>query len=129
MSARRRRYARAPPSPWKGCTLADRTAAVRPNILWFVSEDCSPHGRALGDGLARTPTIDRLAGEGVVYDNMFSAYPVCAPSRFAILTGAYPQSHAPSQQMRSSPPLPDELVTYPEVLRAAGYFTTNNAKT
>ena len=109
--------------------MADRTATGRPNVLWFVSEDCSPHGGVLGDGLALTPTIDRLAGEGVVFGNAFCVYPVCAPSRFAILTGAYPQSHAPSQQMRSSPPFPSELVTYPEVLRAAGYFATNNAKT
>ena len=109
--------------------MAEHPAPGRPNILWFVSEDCSPHGGMLGDGLARTPTIDRLADEGVVYDNMFSTYPVCAPSRFAILTGAYPQSHAPSQQMRSSTPFPNGLVTYPEVLRAAGYFAMNNAKT
>lgn len=109
--------------------MTENTTAARPNILWFVSEDCSPNGGALGDGLAKTPTIDRLAAEGVVYDNMFSIYPVCAPARFAILTGAYPQSFAPSQQMRSLPPLPEGMAIYPEVLRSAGYYTTNNAKT
>ncbi|NHA67163.1 sulfatase-like hydrolase/transferase [Phycicoccus flavus] len=103
-------------------------APDRPNIVWLVSEDCSPHGRELGDGLARTPTIDRLAHEGVVFENMFTTYPVCAPARFAILTGAPAQSHG-SHQMRSVPHLDRSLRTYPEVMRAAGYFCTNNPKT
>ncbi|MFD8531107.1 sulfatase-like hydrolase/transferase [Streptosporangium canum] len=103
--------------------------ADRPNILWFVSEDCAPHGKALGDGLAHTPTIDRLATEGVVYDNAFSTYPVCAPSRFSIISGVHAQSCGPAHHMRSAPPFPPGLTTYPQVLRAAGYHCTNNAKT
>ncbi|MBR7742681.1 sulfatase-like hydrolase/transferase [Phycicoccus sp. BSK3Z-2] len=104
------------------------TAGRRPNIVWLVSEDCSPHGAELGDGLARTPTIDRLAREGVVFENMFTTYPVCAPARFAILTGAPAQRHG-AHQMRSRPHLDPSLRTYPEVMREAGYFCTNNPKT
>lgn len=101
----------------------------RPNVLWFMSEDCSPHGGALGDGLSRTPTIDRLVAGGVSWVNAFSTYPVCAPSRFALLTGVHAHSVAPANQMRAVAHLPPTLRTYPEVLSQHGYYCTNNPKT
>ena len=84
---------------------------------------------AYGDILARTPNIDRLAREGVLYKHAYSNAPVCAPSRYAMLTGMYPQSNAPANHMRADAPLPAGLKTYPELLRGAGYYCTNNAKT
>ena len=51
---------------------------VRPNILWIVSEDNNPYLGCYGDKLARTPTIDQLAKDGVLYENCFSQAPVCA---------------------------------------------------
>ena len=102
---------------------------ARPNILWLVSEDNNPLIGAYGDPLAHTPTIDALAAKGVLYRNAYSNAPVCAPSRFGILTGVYPESCAPAEHMRARAALPSELKTYPELLRAAGYHCTNNAKT
>ena len=61
--------------------------APRPNVVWFISDDLSPYLGAYGDPVARTPTIDRLAREGVRYDVGYSDAPVCAPSRFALITG------------------------------------------
>ena len=101
----------------------------RPNILWLVSEDNNPFIGCYGDTLARTPNIDALAKKGLLYRHAFSAAPVCAPSRFGILTGVHPESCAPANQMRASATLPPELRTYPEYLREAGYYCTNNAKT
>ena len=110
-----------------------RTSAAgqteRPNILWLVSEDNNPFIGAYGDRLAHTPNIDGLAQAGLLYRNAFSNAPVCAPSRFAILTGVYPEANAPAHHMRARSTLPDVLKTYPELLRAAGYYCTNNAKT
>ncbi|WP_430443690.1 sulfatase-like hydrolase/transferase [Sphingorhabdus contaminans] len=101
----------------------------RPNILWLVSEDNNPLIGAYGDKLAHTPTIDALAAKGLLYRNVYSNAPVCAPSRFAILTGIHPESCAPANQMRANAHLPGAFKTYPELLRQAGYFCTNNAKT
>jgi arylsulfatase A-like enzyme len=101
----------------------------KPNILWLVSEDNNPFVGAYGDRLAHTPTIDALASKGLLYRNVYSNAPVCAPSRFAILTGIYPESCAPANQMRAVAKLPPAFKTYPELLRRAGYFCTNNAKT
>ncbi|MFJ9370614.1 sulfatase-like hydrolase/transferase [Nocardia sp. NPDC101769] len=101
----------------------------RPNILWIVSEDCPPRFGCYGDELARTPNLDRLAREGVVFEHAFSVSPVCAPSRFAMLTGLRPESHAPANHMRATAPMPSWLRTYPEILREQGYYCTNSAKT
>lgn len=103
--------------------------AGQPNILWLVSEDNNPFIGAYGDRLAHTPNIDALAQRGLLYRNVFCAAPVCAPSRFAILTGVHPESCAPANHMRANATLPDVLQTYPEHLRQAGYYCTNNDKT
>lgn len=112
---------------------AGRAAAAptsnRPNILWIVSEDNNPYIGAYGDTLAHTPTIDGLARKGLLFRNVYSNAPVCAPSRFGILTGVYPESCAPANHMRAKARLPEQFRTYPELMRAAGYFCTNNAKT
>jgi arylsulfatase A-like enzyme len=103
--------------------------AARPNILWVVSEDNNPFLGCYGDTLAHTPNIDALARRGLLFRHTFSAAPVCAPSRFAILTGVHPESCAPANHMRAVATLPPWLKTYPEYLREAGYYCTNNAKT
>jgi arylsulfatase A-like enzyme len=114
----------------------------RPNILWFSIEDISPTFGCTGDTVARTPNIDRLAGEGRRYTNAFSTAGVCAPSRCAIITGMY-QTSIGGHHMRTTHtneaapemPTPYEAVppayvkAFPEYLRAAGYYCTNNAKT
>ncbi len=104
-------------------------APDRPNILWLVSEDNNPFIGAYGDTLAHTPTIDALAAEGLLFRNVYSNAPVCAPSRFGILTGVYPESCAPAQHMRAVGKVSGLLRTYPELLRQAGYFCTNAEKT
>jgi arylsulfatase A-like enzyme len=64
----------------------------QPNILWIVSEDNSPFFGCYGDEFATTPTFDKLAKEGVLYENAFANAPVCAPARSTIITGMYPPS-------------------------------------
>ena len=65
-------------------------AADKPNILWVVSEDNTFNFvGAYGDPLARTPTLDRLAATGIVFERAHCPAPVCAPTRHAIITGVY----------------------------------------
>jgi len=110
-------------------TAQARPVGARPNILWLVSEDNNPFIGAYGDPLAHTPTIDRLAAEGLVFSNVYSTAPVCAPSRFSIITGMAAQSCAPAQHMRARARLPARIGAFPPRLRQAGYYCTNNAKT
>jgi len=103
------------------------TAAEQPNILWIVSEDNSPWLGSYGDELATTPRLDALAEESIRYTRAYSNAPVCAPSRNALITGAYPIAFG-TEHMRSGYKIPDEVRFYPGYLREAGYYTTNNYK-
>lgn len=104
-------------------------AADRPNILWLVAEDTSAGSiGCYGDSLARTPTIDGLAARGIVFDRCFTN-PVCAPSRFTLITGMHAASCGPAHNMRAQGKIPADLIGFPALLRDAGYYTTNNSKT
>jgi arylsulfatase A-like enzyme len=99
-----------------------------PNILWLTSEDNSPFLGCYGDDFATTPNLDKLASEGFLYTQAYANAPVCAPTRNTILTGVYACSGG-NENMRSNYPKSDIVKTYPEYLRQAGYYCTNNVKT
>jgi len=135
MSYSRRRFLTAGATAAVWSALGDATRAAgpgsqaRPNILWLVSEDNNPFIGAYGDRLAHTPAIDGLAAAGVLYRNAFCNAPVCAPTRFGIITGMYPESCGPAHHMRALGRIPGFLSGFPKYLRDAGYYCTNNAKT
>lgn len=99
----------------------------KPNILWIVSEDNSPFLGCYGYKFATTPNLDKFAKQGILYNNAFATAPVCAPSRFTLITGMYPPSMG-TEHMRSTYPVPDDVKFFPRYFREAGYYTTNNAK-
>ncbi len=111
-----------------GLAAVHAAAADRPNILWLTSEDNSPYLGCYGDPLAQTPHLDRLAAQGLRYRNAFANAPVCSTARTTLITGMYATSLG-AQNHRSRVRLPDGFKLYPEVLRAAGYYCTNNSKT
>jgi len=105
-----------------------RAPAEKPNILWITCEDVSSsYLGCYGDVFARTPNIDRLAEESVLYTKSFATAPVCAPSRSCLITGVYATSMG-TQHLRSDVKLPEEIKCFPEYLRAAGYYCSNNYK-
>lgn len=120
-----------------------------PNILWITNEDMSPRLGAYGDSIVKTPNLDAFFKESLQFNNAFSVSGVCAPSRASLITGMYPTAFG-AQHMRTTrrtsaldqiddPELlsiptyeavpPEGAVTFPELLRRAGYYTTNNSKT
>ena len=99
----------------------------RPNILWITSEDTGPHLGAFGDAYADSPTLDDLASKGMIYRNVWSTLPVCAPARTAIISGIYPVSLG-AQHMRSMVEMPPGVKMFPQYLRETGYYTSNNVK-
>lgn len=114
-------------------------SSKHPNILWITCEDISPYIGAYGFKEVSTPNIDKLAKEGVRYKKVYTVAGVCAPSRSAIITGMYPMSIG-TQHMRTGgdpkyqpvPPysavIPSYVKCFPEYLRKAGYYCTNNEK-
>ena len=108
-----------------------QTAALgadRPNILWITCEDMSPDLGCYGDSYSHSPTLDRLARQGVRYTSAFSISGVCAPSRSALITGMYPSTIS-THHMRCKAVPPPYVKCFTEYLRAAGYYCTNNVKT
>lgn len=99
----------------------------QPNILWLTSEDHGPQMGCYGDALATTPNVDRLASQGMLYTRVWSCAPVCAPARTTLISGMYPTSTG-SEHMRSMVPYPKDKQMFPQLLRAAGYYCTNNSK-
>ncbi|MBN2102919.1 sulfatase-like hydrolase/transferase [bacterium] len=99
----------------------------RPNILWLTSEDNGPFLGCYGDPNANTPNMDRLASEGIMFTHAFANAPVCAPARNSIITGMYASSLG-TQHMRSKRAVPNSITFFPQLLRQAGYYCTNNSK-
>jgi len=102
-------------------------ATEKPNLLWLTSEDHGPEMGCYGDAKARTPNVDALAAKGMIFTRAWSTAPVCAPARTAIISGLYPSSSG-GLHMRSMVSLPAELKLYPQFLREAGYYCSNNSK-
>ncbi|MFQ5734500.1 MAG: sulfatase [Planctomycetaceae bacterium] len=102
-------------------------AETRPNVLWLSTEDIGPHLGCYGDPAANTPILDAFAKTGMLYETAWSNYPVCAPARTTIITGMYPAATG-GGHMRSSRPLPKSIRMFPQYLRKAGYYCTNNRK-
>ena len=100
----------------------------RPNILWITSEDNSPYLGCYGDNLAHTPNLDRFAAQGVRYRNAFANAPVCSAARSTLITGMYACSLG-IHNHRSKVRMPEAFRLYPDYLREAGYYCTNNSKT
>ncbi|GAG96944.1 unnamed protein product, partial [marine sediment metagenome] len=73
------------------------TGQDRPNILYIMSDDhTAPAIGAYGSRLATlnpTPTIDRLAKEGMLFENAFCTNSICSPSRACVITGQYPHTN------------------------------------
>lgn len=110
-------------------TAAKATAtAARPNVLFIIADDASRHfGEASGCTWAKTPNIDRLAKQGLVFDNAYTPTSKCAPSRAAILTGRNPWQLAAAANHQ--PYFPAKFMAFSEALAAAGIACGSAGKT
>ncbi len=104
----------------------------RPNILWIVVEDMSSHFGYQGEKLVKTPNVDRLASEGIVFRNAYVSAPVCSASRSAMITGMFQTSigahHHRSSRGDLKIQLPEGIKTIPEMLKSAGYYACNGTE-
>jgi len=91
-----------------------------PNILLAISDDQGHiHAGPYGYAPVRTPTLDQLAEQGVLFNNAFSASPMCTVARASLLTGRNPWQNGEAGQHYSH--YPAALVSYPDLLEEAGY--------
>ncbi|MHC4994952.1 MAG: sulfatase family protein, partial [Planctomycetota bacterium] len=101
--------------------------ADRPNILFCIADDWSyPHAGAYGTGWVKTPAFDRVAREGLLFNNAYTPNAKCAPSRACILTGR--NSWQLEEAANHIAAFPSKFKTYVEALKEHGYFVGFVAK-
>lgn len=103
---------------------APLTAAERPNILFIFSDDHAPHAIGAYNGWLKsvnpTPNIDKLADQGMLFENSFCTNSICGPSRAVILTGKHSHKNG---FMNNGNNFDGDQQTFPKLLQAAGYQT------
>lgn len=103
-------------------------AQDRPNILWLTFEDTSASNfGCYGNTGVSTPTVDSLARIGIQYTNAWSCAPQSSPARSSLITGCLATTYGMDIH-----PVPQETpagLLFPQLLREAGYYCTNNNKT
>ena len=99
--------------------------AAQPNIIFIIADDLRYDGLACnGNPHIQTPHIERLAAEGINFQNAYVTTPICSPSRASFLTGLYASTHRIYNiDTNGIGILGDRLVTFPQFLRRAGYRT------
>jgi len=106
---------------WTPSPVSAAEKAARPNIVFAIADDWGwPHAGAYGDPVVQTPAFDRIAREGVLFQQAYVSSPSCTPSRNAILTGQHFWRLGTGANLWST--LDTKLQTYPHLLQDAGYF-------
>jgi arylsulfatase A-like enzyme len=101
--------------------LSSQGLRERPNILFIMADDHASHALSCyGCKVLRTPNLDKLASEGMLFRNCFVTNSLCAPSRASILTGKYAHSHGVKD---NSTPFNPSQKTFVTLLRESGYTT------
>ncbi|KPL09404.1 MAG: sulfatase, partial [Bacteroides sp. SM23_62] len=103
------------------CQTSTKAPQKRPNILFIMSDDHAYQAiSAYMDHLVQTPSIDRIADEGMLFTNACVSNSICAPSRATILTGKHTHIHG---KIDNRMPFDTAQITFPQLFRKAGYQT------
>lgn len=112
---------------WGGYAQSN-DVAQKPNFIWLVLEDTSPYQfSCYGNKDIQTPEIDRLANQGIRFTHAIANAPHCSAARSSLITGCYATTYG--MDIHRELYITPENIFYPNFLRAAGYYCTNNDKT
>ncbi len=101
--------------------LAANSGSDLPNIIFILSDDHRwDHMGCMGHPFLQTPAMDRLAAEGILFENAFVTTSLCSPSRASFLTGTYAHTHGVKNNIT---PWNGSNVTFLETMKARGYDT------
>ena len=95
----------------------------RPNILFIAVDDLKPLTGHYGNQKVRTPTIDELASQSMVFTRAYTQYPVCGPSRTSLLTGLRPESNGVLNLKTRLRDIHPDIITLPQFFKDNGYQT------
>ncbi|MGY8653227.1 MAG: sulfatase [Verrucomicrobiia bacterium] len=106
------------------CFLLDQSAAraaQRPNILFIAIDDLRPELGCYGSPIARSPVLDRLAADGMLFNRAYCQQAICSPSRASLMTGARPDDIGVVENTAYFRELNPDIVTLPQHFIANGY--------
>ncbi|MEU5824774.1 sulfatase [Streptomyces sp. NPDC047803] len=100
------------------------TQSQRPSLVFFMTDDHAvPAIGAYGSVINRTPAVDRLADEGMRFDNAFCTNAICSPARASLLTGTYSHVNGMTTLEQEGQKFDATQPSFPEMLQDAGYQT------
>ena len=103
-----------------------QSTTARPNLIMIFADDVSWNDLGCyGHPAIRTPHLDRLAREGLRFDNAYLTTSSCSPSRCSVITSRYPHNTG-APELHTD--LPKGQVLFPQLLRDAGYYTVISGK-
>lgn len=104
-------------------------SAAQPNVVWILVDDMSADFGVYGEDTIETPNVDRLAAEGLRFEQAIATSPVCSVFRSALITGMYATTigahHHRSGRGELKIHLPEQVRLLPEMFQDAGYHTIN----
>lgn len=101
-------------------------APIKPNVLFIAVDDLRPDFGCYGNTAVKSPNMDRLAAEGLLFERAYCQFAICMPSRASLLTGYRPESI--QKTGRVSGRVPATTVTLPQLFRTHGYTTVSIGK-
>lgn len=108
------------------CSCSAGTGIQKPNVIIILADDLG-YGdvSAYGSKTISTPNIDRLADEGVRFDNGYATSATSTPSRYALMTGMYPWKNSDAKILEGDAPLiiGEDQFTLPKMMQELGYVT------
>lgn len=106
--------------------LTGQSLPDQPNIVLIIADDIGWNDvGCYGNDVVKTPNMDRIASEGLIFTNAYLTTSSCSPSRTSIISGRYPHNTG-SAELHT--PLPEEVGIFPDKLQEAGYFTGQAGK-
>jgi iduronate 2-sulfatase len=111
-----------------GCKSEQRPEKTKPNVMFIIVDDLRTELGCYGNSIIKTPNINALAKEGIVFTNTYCQVSVCAPSRASVMTGLRPDSNHVwhlGDKFRNTIP---DVVTMPQYFHEYGYYTVSTGK-
>jgi arylsulfatase A-like enzyme len=105
---------------------AARRPPGKPNVLFIIVDDLRPDFACYGNTEVKSPNLDRLAGEGLLFQYAYCQFPLCMPSRASVLSGYRPESIKSTGRVTGH--VPAGTATLPQLLRNHGYVTVSAGK-
>jgi len=98
----------------------------KPNVLFIAVDDLRPDFGCYGNTEVKSPNLDRLASEGLLFRRAYCQFPLCMPSRASLLSGYRPESIKKTGKVTGR--VPSDTVTLPQLFRNSGYATVSTGK-